>query len=130
MPELIFLIILCGYFIQSVLFVIGAKKKFPHLKDDDLPTAAVIVSARDEEDKILNCLESLNKLEYPSGKLQIMIVDDRSEDNTGAIIDDFIEGLMGNGWINKKLIIRDKKAIPVIKYLFNKRAMIPNNINP
>jgi cellulose synthase/poly-beta-1,6-N-acetylglucosamine synthase-like glycosyltransferase len=91
MPELVFLIILCGYFIQSALFVIGAKKKFPRLKDDELPTATVIVSARDEEDKILNCLESLNKLEYPAGKLQIIIVDDRSKDNTGTIIDEFIE---------------------------------------
>jgi cellulose synthase/poly-beta-1,6-N-acetylglucosamine synthase-like glycosyltransferase len=91
MPEVIFLTMLCGYFIQSVLFVIGAKKKFPRIKDDELPTATVIVSARDEEDKILNCLESLNKLEYPQGKLKIIIVDDRSMDNTGDIIDDYIK---------------------------------------
>ena len=91
MPELIFLIILCGYFIQSVLFVIGAKKKFHRGEDDELPTATVIVSARNEDDNILNCLESLNKLEYPTGKLKIIIVDDRSEDNTGSIIDNFIK---------------------------------------
>jgi len=91
MPELIFLIILCGYFIQSVLFVIGAKKKFPRLNEDELPTATVIVSARDEEDNILNCLESLNKLEYPQEKLKIIIVDDHSSDNTGDIIDNFIK---------------------------------------
>ena len=91
MPELIFLIILCGYFIQSVLFIIGTKKKFPRRSDDDLPTATVIVSARDEEDNILNCLESLNRIEYPTEKLKIIIVDDRSEDNTGTIIDNYIE---------------------------------------
>ena len=89
MPELIFLIILCGYFIQSALFVIGAKKKFPRISEDELPTVTVIVSARNEEDNILNCLESLNKLEYPEGKLKIIIVDDRSNDNTGSLIDNF-----------------------------------------
>ena len=90
MPEVIFLIILSGYFIQSVLFVIGAKKNFPRLNDTELPTATVIVAARDEEDKILRCLESLGKLEYPEGKLEIIIVDDRSTDRTGEIIDKFI----------------------------------------
>jgi len=92
MPELIFLIILCGYFFQSALFVIGAKKKFNQLKSEDLPTVSVIVAARNEEEKILRTLESLNKLEYPEGKLEIIIVDDRSTDKTGLIIDEFISG--------------------------------------
>lgn len=90
MPEIIFLIILCGYFLQSVTFVIGAKKRFKKLVGADLPTVTVIVAARDEEDKILRTLESLNRLIYPEGKLQIIIVDDRSTDKTGLIIDEFI----------------------------------------
>lgn len=92
MPELVFLIILSGYFIQSVLFVIGAKKKFPRLSNDELPTATVIVAARDEEKNILRCLNSLGKLIYPEGKLEVFIVDDRSTDRTGKIIDEFISG--------------------------------------
>ena len=90
MPEIIFLIILSGYFIQSVIFVIGAKKKFPRLNDDELPTATVIVAARNEESNIKRCLNSLGKLEYPEGKLEVLIVDDRSTDRTGEIIDEFI----------------------------------------
>jgi 1,2-diacylglycerol 3-beta-glucosyltransferase len=90
MPEIIFLIILSGYFIQSVIFVIGAKKKFPRLSDDELPTATVIVAARNEESNIKRCLISLGKLEYPEGKLEVLIVDDRSTDRTGEIIDEFI----------------------------------------
>jgi cellulose synthase/poly-beta-1,6-N-acetylglucosamine synthase-like glycosyltransferase len=92
MPELIFLIILSGYFVQSILFVIGAKKKFTRLSDKQLPTVTVVVAARNEEDKILRTLESLNKLEYPDGKLEVFIVDDNSSDNTGSIIDEFISG--------------------------------------
>lgn len=90
MPELIFLIILSGYFIQSVIFVIGAKKRFPKISEDKLPSATVIVAARDEEDKILRCLNSLGRLEYPEDKLEVIIVDDRSKDRTGIIIDEFI----------------------------------------
>ncbi len=92
MPEIIFLIILSGYFIQSVIFVIGAKKKFPRLNDDELPTATVIVAARDEENNIQRCLNSLGKLYYPDGKLEVLLVDDISTDRTGEIIDEFISG--------------------------------------
>jgi cellulose synthase/poly-beta-1,6-N-acetylglucosamine synthase-like glycosyltransferase len=90
MPEIIFLIILSCYFIQSVIFIIGAKKKFPRLSHDELPTATVIVAARNEESNIKRCLNSLGKLEYPEGKLEVLIVDDRSTDRTGEIIDEFI----------------------------------------
>lgn len=91
MPELIFLFITVGYFFQSVIFIIGARKKFPRISDDKLPTATIIVAARNEEEKILRTLKSLNKIEYPDGKLQILIVDDQSTDKTEKIIDDFIK---------------------------------------
>jgi len=91
MFEIIFLIAVSFYFIQTVLFTIGAAKNYPKLSDDKLPTASVIVAARDEEENILDCLVSLDNLNYPEGKLQIIIVDDKSTDNTGKIIDDFIK---------------------------------------
>jgi len=90
MFELIFLFIMIGYFFQSFVFILGARKKFPRLDDDKLPTATIIVAARNEEEKILRTLQSLDKLEYPEGKLQILIVDDQSADSTGKIIDEFI----------------------------------------
>ena len=90
MPELILTIILIAYFIQSVIFVIGAKKKFPRLNDDELPTATVIVAARNEENNIESCLNSLGELDYLQDKLEVLIVDDRSTDRTGEIIDEFI----------------------------------------
>lgn len=81
---------LSGYFLQSVLFVIGANKKFERIDYDKLPLATVIVAARDEEENIQRCLDSLGNLEYPEGKLEVLIVDDRSTDRTGEIIDIFI----------------------------------------
>lgn len=92
MLELIFLIVMVGYFFQSFIFVLGASKKFQQIADEKLPTATVIVAARNEEEKILRALKSLDRLEYPEGKLQIILVDDQSTDATGKIIDDFISG--------------------------------------
>jgi len=90
MFEIIFLIVICGYFIQSVLFSIGTSKKFPKIPESELPTVTVIVAARDEEKNILRCLNSLNNLNYPDNKLEIIIVDDQSTDKTGKLIDEFI----------------------------------------
>ena len=72
--------------------VIGAKKTFPQLPDDQLPTVSIVVAARNEENNILTCLESLDKLIYPDKKIEIIIVDDASSDRTLKISSDFIHG--------------------------------------
>lgn len=91
MFEIIFLASVSIYFIQLFVFTIGAGKKYPKLADDDLPTVTLVVAARDEEKNILDCLESLDKLIYPDGKLEIIIVNDHSTDKTDEIIDTFIK---------------------------------------
>ena len=92
MFEIIFLIFLSGYFIQSILFSIGVKKSFPKIKENELLPVSLIVAARNEEENILTCLKSLDELVFPAGKLEIIIVDDKSTDKTGEIIDNFISG--------------------------------------
>ncbi len=91
MFEIIFLVVVSVYFIQTIIFSIGANKKFNKLKENELPFATIIVAARNEEENILECMKSLNNSIYPEGKLEIIIVDDHSEDNTGKIIDEFIQ---------------------------------------
>lgn len=92
MLEIIFLILVSGYFIISASLVIGAKKTFPQLSEGELPTVSIIVAARNEERNILSCIDSLDKLIYTEGKLEIIIVDDASTDNTLKISSDFIHG--------------------------------------
>lgn len=53
------------------------------------PTVSVVVAARNEEDRIAECLATLVTLDYPASKLEILVVDDRSTDRTGEIIDGF-----------------------------------------
>ncbi len=91
MFEIIFLIILSIYFVSTVIVIIGASKTFPKLEEEDLPTISIIVAARNEEENILECIQSLNNLEYPEKKIEIILVDDKSTDATGKIIDDYIE---------------------------------------
>lgn len=90
MFEILFLVIVSAYFIQASLLSIGSKKKFPKINEENLLPATVIVAARNEEENIKTCLESLDRLVYPEGRLEIIIVDDDSTDNTERIINDFI----------------------------------------
>lgn len=92
MFEIIFLAAVSLYFLQNVIFSIGASKRFPKIREEDFPTATVIVAARNEEKNILDCLTSLDELAYPEGKLEIIVVNDNSTDTTGEIINNFIAG--------------------------------------
>lgn len=52
-------------------------------------SVTVIVPARNEEDNIARCLDSLAGQDYPRDKLEILIVDDNSIDGTAAVVQKF-----------------------------------------
>ena len=58
----------------------------PGVAPADLPALSVLVAAKDEEANIGRCLAGLLAQDYP--RLQLIIVDDRSTDGTGRIIDE------------------------------------------
>jgi cellulose synthase/poly-beta-1,6-N-acetylglucosamine synthase-like glycosyltransferase len=92
MFEIIVAIIVGLYSLQVLIYLVASHKRFPRLSDDQLPTASVIVAVRDEERVISRCLNALDALEYPDGKLQIVVINDGSTDTTGEIIREFIKG--------------------------------------
>ena len=51
---------------------------------DHWPKVSVVVAARNEAERIEACLESLRASDYPD--LELILVNDRSEDNTGEIM--------------------------------------------
>ena len=53
--------------------------------DSATPSVSVIVAARNEVERIPSCLLALKRQQYP-GRLQIVIIDDRSTDGTGALV--------------------------------------------
>jgi glycosyltransferase involved in cell wall biosynthesis len=62
-------------------------KNFAPLPDNDCPSISLIFAARDEEEKLPAALATLAELDYP--RLEIIPVDDRSQDSTPTILEEF-----------------------------------------
>ncbi|MGL6315703.1 glycosyltransferase [Vibrio sp. WXL103] len=58
----------------------------------DWPSVSVIIPARNETSNIAKSLGSVLAQEYPQDKLEVIVVDDFSEDDTQAIANQVIEG--------------------------------------
>jgi cellulose synthase/poly-beta-1,6-N-acetylglucosamine synthase-like glycosyltransferase len=70
-----------------------------------LQSISIVIAARNEEDRILPCLRSLENLDYPINMFEIIFVDDNSQDKTAEIIQSFCD--KNQNW---KLIRLDKKS--------------------
>jgi glycosyltransferase involved in cell wall biosynthesis len=60
---------------------------FPPITGTAVPRISLLFAARDEEEKLPGALSTLAQLDYP--ELEIIGVDDRSEDATGRMLDEF-----------------------------------------
>jgi len=65
-------------------------KDFVPAADRDCPRISLIFAARDEQEKLPAALATLAAIDYP--QLEIIAVNDRSQDRTGQILDDFAQG--------------------------------------
>lgn len=75
-------------------------------EDEQLPTATIVVAARDEETRIGRLLDSLEAQDYPKDKFDVIVVDDRSSDNTGDLVRERSE----NGVKFQVLRIREEES--------------------
>jgi cellulose synthase/poly-beta-1,6-N-acetylglucosamine synthase-like glycosyltransferase len=53
------------------------------------PTVSILIPARNEEKVIGNLLEKMTELSYPKEKLEVILIDDASLDNTGKIAEEY-----------------------------------------
>jgi len=83
----------------------------------EIPLISIIIAAYNSEKKIKKCLESLLKQTYK--KIEIIIVDDGSDDNTKEIIKKFIEE---NKKINTILLEQERQGPGAAKNLAVKKA--------
>jgi len=84
------------YFSVFLLLVYLDKRKnfeseSSSLKLKNYPLVTVIVPAYNEEKTILKTLESINNLNYPVDKLEVIVVNDGSKDHTEKIVCDYIK---------------------------------------
>ncbi len=90
--EIVFVLLLSLLFVSycSLNFLIVAGLKKLRLRQTasspEKPQISVIVAARNEELNIGRCLRSLVEQNYPLGLFEVIIVDDRSTDETAAIV--------------------------------------------
>lgn len=59
------------------------------MKTATLPHISILVAARNEAPRIGRCLDALAQLNYPTDKLQILVGDDASEDETATVVADY-----------------------------------------
>src|ERR1700694_1701774 len=62
-------------------------KDFAPASGEDCPRISILFAARDEEEKLPAALATLMEIDYPG--LEVIAVDDRSNDATSRILDEF-----------------------------------------
>lgn len=89
-PLLLAAVTLAGWVLLGLWLVVGNRKldflrREPPLPEDELPSLSVVIPARNEERKIASALRSVLEQDYPD--MEVVVVDDRSTDDTGAILE-------------------------------------------
>ncbi len=88
-------ITLCACYIALIgAYLLGwGKQKTFVIPPDFSPSVliSVIIPARNEQDTIGACIESVLAQVYPLGLLEVIVVDDHSYDNTAEIVGEFAE---------------------------------------
>lgn len=86
---LIFEIILFSSY--TVIMYINSRKKEESPKSDHLPSVTLIIPMYDEEKVIKEKIENTAKLNYPTDKLTIILLDDHSTDKSNSISSEAIK---------------------------------------
>ena len=83
-----FLCFIALFFLWSIVLATGLLRvpSGGGVDGEELPSVSVLVSCRNEETDLPRCIRSLESLDYPSDKLEVLLVDDLSTDRTSAII--------------------------------------------
>jgi cellulose synthase/poly-beta-1,6-N-acetylglucosamine synthase-like glycosyltransferase len=61
-------------------------KSYPLKQTDELPFVSVLIAARNEEFLLPKLLKSLEKINYPSEKIEFLIANDQSTDDTESLV--------------------------------------------
>lgn len=82
------LLITLLYVISSLILLYGNLRQRPaHVSQQ--PFVSVMIAARNEEQRLPYCLDSLLRSQYPANKFEILVIDDRSTDKTRSVAENF-----------------------------------------
>ena len=84
------LILLTLIYAAGIYYLKGGFKKIKQKSSDRKPFVTIVVSMHNEEKNVAACLDRLVIQNYPQNKQEIIVVNDRSTDNTEVIINHYI----------------------------------------
>lgn len=91
MYDIILYSLIAIYTLRMLYFAIGAAKENRKKQFQIAPGAeqmvTIVVPARNEEARIEDCIRSIARNQYPQDKFEIIAVNDRSEDETGQLLE-------------------------------------------
>lgn len=95
-PLMIIFLILAIYVARHYVFAINRLFGHQHnlyaeITEAPWPGVTILVPAHNEESVIADALTGIVALDYPEEKLQVIVINDRSTDQTGQIVDRFVE---------------------------------------
>lgn len=115
-------LLFCFVCLQFTLFVSLLnlpKQRKNYIANEHYPKISILVAARNEESNIIGCLKSLELLDYPKDKTEILIGNDQSTDETEQLITAFIQGKAHFKLINiQNKIGKAKAKANVLAHLF------------
>ncbi len=80
------------YFSMLILVYYGLRQLRSREKTTLQPQISVVIAARNEQNRIQPCLKSLEALEYPGDKYEIILIDDSSDDRTADYMEEYASG--------------------------------------
>jgi cellulose synthase/poly-beta-1,6-N-acetylglucosamine synthase-like glycosyltransferase len=89
--DIITIAAIIAFTLRSIIFITGMYRERKNIINDthsENPFVSIIVPARNEESHIADCIRSIYNNKYPDDKLEIIAVNDRSEDKTLTILED------------------------------------------
>jgi len=101
---------------NGAIIYVGVKNKrkqtsaLMNNKITELPKFSLIVPTKNEETVIRRCLDGIMNIDYPKDKLQVIVVDGKSEDNTLKICMEFVEKYPENIKIISEKTVKGKPA--------------------
>lgn len=133
MPELLQIVALISiaFYLSTLIFLMTGFLRIKNTQAEFQPKVSVVVAARNEERNLRNCLNSLLAQTYPKELTQLVVVDDRSTDDTPNILKQFNSqhNVLGiriseaqNGISPKKLALRQGIASANGKLIFTTDA--------
>ena len=74
------------------------------MTEREVPAVSIFIPTYNDGPDLAWCLESLKRLNYPLRRVEIVIWDNGSRDDTGAIVAQKFKEMEGDGWLSLRLL--------------------------